>query len=158
MKLLFDEMLKNLASWCRILGIDSEFFSGRSDSYLLDYAEKHNLIFATRDIQLSLRCAKRGVRYIMIRSDRIEEQIAQVIQESGAEVSFPEKTRCARCNGELETTGKESIKGEVPQNVFEVHERFWRCRSCKRIYWEGGHWKNIRRIYSKVEPLLKAHS
>jgi uncharacterized protein with PIN domain len=35
MRLIFDQMLRRTATWCRILGIDSEFFEGKSDSELL---------------------------------------------------------------------------------------------------------------------------
>ena len=154
MKLLFDEMLKNLASWCRILGIDSEFSSGRSDSQLLEHAKKTGRIFVTRDFPLSLRCEKWGVRCILIKSDAIEEQLAQVIRETGAEVSFPEKTRCAACNGELDVVPKESVREGLPDNVIAHHDRFWKCRSCGKVFWEGGHWKNIRRIYGRVKELL----
>lgn len=154
-KLLFDEMLKNLASWCRILGIDSEWSGGKNDTQLLAYAAKSGRTFVTRDVPLSVRCERKGVSFIVIRSDKIEEQIAQVIRETGAEVSFPEKTRCASCNGELEAVGREqAAAANLPPNVLEHHEKFWRCRDCGKIFWEGGHWKNITRIYGKARELL----
>lgn len=155
MKLLFDEMLKSLASWCRILGIDSEWLSGRNDTQLLRHAAKTGRIFVTRDIPLTLRCEKAGVRFIAIRSEKIGEQIAQVLRETGAQVTFPENTRCAACNGELEVVGKEAVK-DLPANVLGHHEKFWKCRSCGKAYWEGGHWKNIRRIYGEAQAILAA--
>lgn len=155
MRFLFDEMLKRLCSWCRILGIESQFIAGKSDSYLLGYAKKNELIMVTRDLQLSLRCESNGVRCILIRSERIDEQIAQLLEESGAVVSFPDKTRCAFCNSELESVPKDTIKAKVPQNVYENHEKFWICRECGKIYWEGGHWANIKRIYDKVKSLMR---
>lgn len=157
-RFLFDEMLKRLASWCRILGLDSEFFSGKSDSELLAYAKKNGLVFVTRDLALSLRCEKSGVRCIFIKSDDIVEQLAWLIKESGAEkeISFPEKTRCASCNGVLDIVGRDAIaaEGKLPENVTARHERFWRCRECGKVYWEGGHWRNIRRIYEQVRLKL----
>jgi len=152
-KFLFDEMLRNLASWCRILGIYSEWLSGRNDSQLLDYARKNGLIFVTRDVQLSLRCEKAGVKCVSIHSQEIEEQIVQVLRETGVKISFPEKTRCASCNGELDIVGKDAVK-ELPANVLEHHEKFWKCKKCGKVFWEGGHWNNIRRIYGKVQEIL----
>lgn len=153
MRLLFDEMLRRLASWCRILGIDSEFLPGKSDSALLLYAQKNGMALITRDFPLASRCEKRGVRFILIKSDRIEEQIAQILRESGAAVSFPEKTRCASCNGELGVVQKEGVADSVPPNVLAGHEKFWRCTKCGRVFWEGGHWKNITRIYGEAKKL-----
>ncbi len=157
-RFLFDEMLKKLASWCRILGLDSQWYSGKSDTQLLALAKKEGLVFVTRDLPLSIRCEKAGVRCVFIKSDDIVEQLAWLIKESGAEkeISFPEKTRCAACNGELDAVGAEEAKaaGKLPENVIGHHERFWRCRSCGRFYWEGGHWRNIRRIYGQVKDKL----
>ena len=154
MKLLFDEMLKSLASWSRILGIDSRFYPGKSDSELLVMARKEGLILVTRDVRLNIRCQSSGVRSILIKQDSIEEQIAQLLSESGAEVTFPEKTRCAKCNGELLDAPPDSIKGDVPEAVLKTHARFWRCSSCRSVYWEGGHWKNITRIYEKAKAMM----
>ncbi len=157
-RFLFDEMLKKLASWCRILGLDSQWYSGKSDTQLLALAKKEGLVFVTRDLPLSIRCEKAGVRCVFIKSDDIVEQLAWLIKESGAEkeISFPEKTRCAACNGELDSVGAEEAKtaGKLPENVIGHHETFWRCRSCGRFYWEGGHWMNIRRIYRQVNDKL----
>lgn len=157
-RFLFDEMLKKLASWCRILGLDSQWFSGKSDTQLLELARKQGLVFVTRDLPLSIRCEKAGVRCVFIKSDDIVEQLAWLLKESGAEkeISFPEKTRCAACNGELDSIGREAAKegGKLPGNVVERHEKFWKCRDCGRIYWEGGHWTNIHRIYGQVRSKL----
>lgn len=77
-----------------------------------------------------------------------------MLKESGATVTFPEKTRCAKCNGELIDATAEDVKADVPEAVAKTHSKFWRCSSCKRIYWEGGHWKNIMRIYEKAKALM----
>jgi uncharacterized protein with PIN domain len=153
MKLLLDEMLKRTASWCRIFGLDVEFLPGKTDSELLEYAETNKLIFVTRDVELAMRCRKRGVDVVFVASDDREEQIAQIVRETGASLSFPENTRCPDCNGMLAVVDRTSVKGDVPDNVAEKNERFWRCTACRKIYWEGGHWKNITRVYEKVRAL-----
>jgi uncharacterized protein with PIN domain len=153
MNLLFDEMLGNLARWCRILGIDSSFYTGKSDSQLFQIAKAEDRTLVTRDLKLAERCGKGGVRFILVKGERIEEQTAQVLKESGAAVTFPEKTRCASCNGELSAVPKESVVGEVETDTFAHHERFWRCSVCKKVFWEGGHWRNIQRIYGKAKAL-----
>jgi uncharacterized protein with PIN domain len=154
MKLVFDQMLKNLATWCRILGLDSEFYSGSGDTELLELAKSKERILVTRDVQLSERCKKHDVRCIFVKSDVLEEQIAQIINESGAEVTFPEKTRCAVCNSELEEVPRESLKESVPQDIYESKSRLWRCIGCKKVYWEGSHWRNIGNFYEKVKKRI----
>jgi uncharacterized protein with PIN domain len=144
MKFLFDEMLKRLASWCRIFGIYSEFFEGKSDSELLEYAREHELIFVTRDVQLSERCLKQEVRCILLKSTDIEEQLKQVVKETGVEIGL--NTRCAMCNGELEKTERND---DVPPKVRATE--FWKCKSCSKVFWEGSHWKNIRKLLLSLE-------
>ncbi|NYZ74004.1 Mut7-C RNAse domain-containing protein [Candidatus Micrarchaeota archaeon] len=154
MRFLFDEMLKRTASWCRIFGLDVEFLSGKTDSELLDYAKTNKLVFVTRDVELATRCRKRGVDVVFVANDDREEQIAQIIKESGAELTFPENTRCPDCNGMLVVVDGANVKDDVPEKVAERETRFWRCVACKKVYWEGGHWKNITRVHGKVKELL----
>ncbi len=154
MKLIFDQMLKRSVTWCRILGIDSEFFGGKGDSELLDYAKSSNLVLVTRDVQLATRCRKHGVKCIFVKSNAVEEQVAQIISETGVEVTFPEKTRCPVCNGELGTASQESLKDEIPEDVYTSKKRLWKCKKCKKVYWEGSHWRNIGRFYQRIRKLL----
>ncbi len=41
----------------------------------------------------------------------------------------------------------EHVKGLVPEAVRSRHQEFWRCPSCKRVYWQGSHWdKMVERL------------
>lgn len=154
MKLVFDEMLKRAATWCRILGIDSEYYTDKSDSELLNHAKTNNLVLVTRDVQLATRCKKHEVGCIFVKSNVAEEQVAQIVSESGFQISFPEKTRCPVCNGELEMVPPESLKGEIPEDVYSSDKKVWKCRKCKKAYWEGSHWRNIEKFYQRIKGLL----
>ena len=155
MKLVFDEMLKRTATWCRILGIESEYFTDKTDSELLEYAKSNNFVLVTRDVQLASRCKKHEVKCIFIKSNVVEEQIAQIISDSGVEVSFPERTRCPVCNGELEVVSPESLKDEIPEDVYASKKKVWKCKNCGKAYWEGSHWKNIEKFYQRIKKLLR---
>jgi uncharacterized protein with PIN domain/ribosomal protein S10 len=152
--LLLDEMLKRTASWCRVLGMDTQFITGKSDTWLLEHARRNGLIFVTMDVELYNRCVKQGVRCVFLKSGVREEQIAQIIRDTGAAMGFPEKTRCPKCNGELAVVDAAGVRDEVPGNVAETQQKFWKCPSCGKIYWEGSHWKNITRVYERVKELL----
>ena len=145
MRFLFDEMLKKLAKWCRIFGIDSEHFTGKTDSELLEYAKGKDLIFVTRDEELAKRCK---TRCIFITSTDVEKQLRQIIDETGVRIN-PETPRCAECNGELDAVEREGIKDELPEKVRA--EKFWRCKKCRKIYWVGSHWKNIEKLLLRLK-------
>jgi uncharacterized protein with PIN domain len=154
MKFLFDEMLKRLSNWCRIFGLYSEYHKGKSDTELLEYAKENGLVFVTRDVGLSERCKARGINCIFIKSDKLEEQLAQLIKASGTEPTFPERMRCAACNGEIEPADRKKLKKEIPEDVYKEEKEVWQCGDCKKVYWQGSHWKNITRIYDSVKKLL----
>lgn len=153
--LLLDEMLRRTATWCRILGFDAEFFNGGGDDALLAQAKKERRILITRDLELSKRCPKLKIRCILLSSEKAEEQIAQIISETNAEISFPQEMRCPECNGDLHEISPKEAQGKAPGNVAFEQDKFWECRKCGKLYWEGSHWKNIKEFYSRVVSLLE---
>lgn len=149
MQLLLDEMLKRTAKWLRIFGIDSAYFKGE-DRDLIKKAIEEKRILITRDEKLSLRCRKHNLKCILLNSNKLEDQLRQIVKELNLAIPFPEKTRCPSCNTPLELVPKEKVKELVPAAVLRRHERFWLCKECNKAYWEGSHWKNITRIYKTV--------
>ncbi|MBD3210120.1 hypothetical protein GF318_01945 [Candidatus Micrarchaeota archaeon] len=155
MKFLFDEMLKRLSNWCRVFGIDSEYHKGMEDSELLGHAKENNLVFVTRDVQLAERCRKHSVECVFIKSNRVEEQVARLVRESGVEMTFPEKMRCTACNGVLEPVETKKARGKIPEDVYSQGKKAWKCSNCGKYYWQGGHWKNIKKMHEKVISALE---
>ena len=150
-RLLFDEMLKRTATWCRIFGVDSSHVKDMRDSDVIKKAKQEKRTVVTRDEELAGRCKKHGVDYLFLESDDLAEQLNQLKSDFGNIFTFPKKTRCPACNGELEITGKEALKEKIPGNVFKKNEKFWICKECGKIYWEGSHWKNITRIFKNIK-------
>jgi len=155
MKLLLDEMLKKTTKWLRIFGMDTDFASGRDDNELLEVAKNENMVLVTRDVPLYSRCKKQGVQCVLVKSTKLEEQIAEIKSGLGLEFTFPEKTRCPACNTPLELVSGSEVSGLVEENVLKKHNKFWICRKENKVYWEGSHWRNITRIHETSERLAK---
>ena len=155
MKLLLDEMLKKTTKWLRIFGVDTDFASGRDDDELLETAKRDNLVLVTRDEPLYSRCKKQGVKCDLVKSTKLEEQIAEIKSGLSLEFTFPEKTRCPACNTPLELVSGSEVSGLVEPSVLEKHDKFWICRKENKAYWEGSHWRNITRIYETSERMAK---
>jgi len=51
MRFLFDEMLKKLVHWCRILDIYSEYYTGKTDDELLEHAKKKRNVMVREMMQ-----------------------------------------------------------------------------------------------------------
>ena len=76
----------------------------------------------------------------------------KIEQSLGKEIfHFPDKTRCTVCNGDLKTVGLDEVKDKIPEKVVKFHKEFWLCTNCGKIYWEGGHWKNITKTYEELK-------
>lgn len=150
-RLIFDEMLKRTATWCRIFGVDSGHIRDVSDSEIIKTAKKEGRILVTRDEKLAETAKNAGIDTVLLSSDDLSEQLNQLKSELGGIFTFPEKTRCPACNGELEIVEKEKIKEKVAENVYRQNDKFWVCKECGKTYWEGSHWKNITRIFKNIK-------
>ncbi|MCD6331305.1 MAG: Mut7-C RNAse domain-containing protein [Thermoplasmata archaeon] len=149
MKFICDVMLGTLAKWLRILGFDTKYSRDFEDDEILRIAEEENRIVLTRDKLLANK-AKKAV-YINERS--LDEQIKRVLNELKIDVDEGKiLTRCILCNVRVKRIEKEKVKGKVPPHVFEIHDEFWICPNCKRIYWAGTHWQNME---EKIKEISK---
>ncbi|MEW5996964.1 MAG: Mut7-C RNAse domain-containing protein [Candidatus Micrarchaeota archaeon] len=148
-RFLSDEMMKKAAKWLRLLGHDTEFFEG-SDTAVLRRAGESGRVLLTKDEELARRAKEAEVEYFLLPQEKLEEDLARIIERYGLEMGFPDKTRCPECNGGLEGRDCASLEG-IPKDVIAEKRRCWKCASCGKNYWEGGHWKNIKKVLGKIE-------
>jgi uncharacterized protein with PIN domain len=146
MKFLADTMLGRLATWLRLLGYDTAYRPHADDSELVRIARAEGRVLLTRDVELARR---RGVRCVLIESERVEAQLEQVFHALNltAREAF---SRCAECNVVLDAVSKGSVRDAVPPYVFQTQGRFRRCPRCSRVYWRGTHWA---RVLAQIEDL-----
>ncbi len=143
MKLLCDHMLGSLARWLRLMGYDTAYPEPGPDRDLIDRARTEGRILLTRDKELAARVP--GA--VQIRSDELEVQIREVAGVLGLGLVNP-LSRCSLCNEVLVPVPPQDVKGLVPEAVRSRHQEFWRCPSCKRVYWQGSHWdKMVERLH-----------
>ncbi len=142
MKLLCDHMLGSLARWLRLMGYDTEYPGPGPDRELIERARYEGRILLTRDKELSARVP--GA--VLVRSDDLEEQISEVAAVLRLRLVDP-LSRCSLCNAILVPVPLDDVKNLVPEGVRSRHHEFWRCPSCKRVYWQGSHWdKMVERL------------
>jgi len=145
-RLLADAMLGKLAKWLRLLGYDTTYNSAWDDTTIVRLARAEGRVVLTRDRALSER---RGVRALLISSDWLEEQMAQIMNELHLPPGVA-GSRCSVCNAPLETIAKPDVEGRVPPYVLRTQEVFHRCPRCDKIYWPGGHWARMQPVMSRL--------
>ena len=147
-RFLADEMMKKTAKWLRLLGHDTEFFSG-NDTAVLNEAKRSGRILLTKDEELAKRAEGAGIPFLFLKQEKLEEDLAIIMEKYGLEMGFPERTRCPECNGKLEERECASLEG-IPEDVIAEKRRCWKCAGCGKNYWEGGHWINIKKVLEEI--------
>ena len=145
-RFLADNMLGTLAKWLRILGYDTAYSPRWDDNELARIARAQGRLLLTRDLELTKR---RGLRALLIESQCLEEQIAQVIRACGLGLDNP-FSRCPTCNTSLEEASKHDAFGRVPPYVFATQDGFRLCPCCNQFYWRGTHWQRMRQEIARL--------
>jgi len=156
MRFLCDQMLGTLAKWLRLMGFDTFYASSEiKDDELLRIAEEEDRLLVTRDKQLVSRAEKKGLKVIKVDTTNLEEQLELVLKKSNTSIKGEDVlSRCSKCNTILIKIAREKVEGKVPPRVFEQHREFWFCPRCKKIYWAGSHYDNIRETIHKLQETL----
>jgi len=152
-----DAMLGNIARKLRLLGYDSQYFSDIYDEKLIDSAKKEKRIIISKDEELIKRTQKRGIRSIYITKEYEVEQFFEIITSVNLK-RFQingDIARCPKCNSLTKSIDKELIKEKIPHRVLKSNDKFWICKYCNQVYWEGTHIKNLQEFVGKINERLQ---
>lgn len=152
-KFIVDAMLGSLAKWLRLLGYDTLYSTSYNDAQIISIAARAKRIMVTSDKGLYRRAIKAGLRAVLLPESGVTESLARLASAGLVELRVdPSKSRCPICNGVLkEVTDKNLVRGRVPPGALAKYSKFYVCTRCGHVYWEGGHWRNIRRIVEEAK-------
>ena len=140
-KFILTKEVGRLCKWLRILGFDAEYFSEDNLATLIIKALKENRIIVTRKKKID------DLKVIRVYANDVKEQLREVLKQLELKPDEDKMfTRCVICNKTLEKVEKEKIKEKVPLYVYQTQNEFYQCPSCRRIYWQGTHWGNVKKI------------
>jgi uncharacterized protein len=141
LKFIVDQNAGKLTKLLRLLGYDSTFFTGETDSQLVNMALAENRIILTRDTHIPERrlITSGKVKALLIKKDGSDQQIMEVINDLHLD-NFRPFTLCLEDNGLLFNRTAEEVKIRVPRYVKQTQKEYMECPKCHRIYWKGTHW------------------
>lgn len=143
-----DAHLGRLATFLRLLGFDVVYQNDLPDEELARVTAEEGRVLLTRDRGLLKRTAvERGY---CLRSDRLEEQLAEVVRRFDLGRLARPFTRCSRCNGVLVDVAKEAVLARLPPRTRERYDRFQQCEDCGQIYWQGTHLERLRPVLERA--------
>jgi uncharacterized protein with PIN domain len=144
-----EKTLGRLTKWLRLLGFDTRYESELTGKKFIDTLEKDRILL-TRTRRIQNRFASR--KLIFVESDHLAQQLKQIFRELGLKAAQTRPfSRCLQCNVPIVAVEKASIRGRVPDYIFEIHDCFQKCPECDRIYWPGSH---TRRSLEKIRQQL----
>ncbi|HEY3274423.1 MAG TPA: Mut7-C RNAse domain-containing protein [Methanocella sp.] len=154
---LVDRMLGRLVAWLRIFNYDTKSalelgINHDEDNELVRLAGAEGRVLLTRDLVLTERARKAGVKAVLIRPDDVKEQICELMKHFPLETE-PIMERCTACNALLRKATEadlERIKRDAPSHLMDEGNEFWLCDRCRKIYWQGSHWRNIRKMSEEL--------
>ena len=140
-----DHMLGKLGKYLRIIGYDAAWDTQVRTHALIAKANAEGRFFLTRNSHLPHQFPKPN-QLIMIGSTDPVCQLAEVVEKLKLDRDLFLFSKCIRCNVVLDDVlDKKEIKAGVHPNVYQRYDQFYRCPSCRTIFWKGSHVRNTRR-------------
>ena len=141
-RFILDVHLGKLARFLRMLGFDSLYRNDYDDPEIAEIAGREGRIVLTRDRGLLKR--KIITRGYCVRSRNAAEQVKETVKRFQLRDMVDLFRRCISCNGVIEPADKADVLDLLPPRTREYYDRFYRCRACGKIYWQGSHYIKMR--------------
>lgn len=156
MKFVADGMLGSFSRWLRMLGYDIKYLRDAADDMLLDIAGKENRILLTRDQELFQRATFKGFQAVFVEGKSEAERLANLTRLFNLKLEIDmANSRCPACGSLLHYAEKDVILDKVPPGTLKHYSAFWICAGCRKVYWQGAHWKKINETLTKARTLIE---
>jgi uncharacterized protein with PIN domain len=151
-KFFVDAMLGNIAKKLRLMGFDSRYLSDIEDDELIKLAKNDKRFIISRDGDLIRKALKIGIKSIFIENKEEIEQFREIIKKLNMKIIKinGEIARCPKCNSKTQSIVKKNIHKKIPIKVLEYNDKFWECKICDQIFWEGTHIKELQKFVGEL--------
>lgn len=141
LRFVADAHLGALARLLRMAGFDTIYDNDLHDDRIEALALDERRIVLTRDRELLKR---RGVEYgAYVRALKPQEQLRETFERFGLAERARPFTLCLHCNAPLRVADKAEVSDRLPPAVLTLQHAFSTCDVCRRVYWQGSHWKRM---------------
>ncbi len=146
---VLDGHLGRLAAYLRMLGYDTRYRRDCHDAELAAIATSERRILLTMDRGLlKRRMVTHG--YCVRETDR-RRQVIEVLRRFDLFDSLVPFGRCMRCNARLQSVPKAEIVHRLLPKTRRYYDKFWMCRSCDQIFWQGSHYQHMQGFMREVD-------
>ena len=139
-----DSHLGRLARFLRLLGFDTLYDPDWDDPELMRISTSDRRILLTRDVGLLKR---RSIAHgCFVHASDPREQLIEVVRRFVLARELTPFSRCVSCNGRLVPVDKAEIAHRLEPGTRQHFDDYHVCSSCNKIYWQGAHHEELRRI------------
>jgi uncharacterized protein with PIN domain len=149
-RFVLDVHLGKLARDLRLLGLDSVYRPDCDDAALIDRALAERRIILTRDVGILKQ--RRVTHGYWVRNHQPARQLEEVIEAFDLRRQLAPFTRCLECNGAIELVDSAELTGRVQTDIRGRFDRFWQCGECRRVYWQGSHYRRLLQRVRRFVP------
>jgi uncharacterized protein len=149
LRFIADAHLGGLAQLLRLAGFDTRYDNHFPDDEIEQLALAEHRVVLTRDRELLKR--RSLVHGCYVRTLQPDAQWREVATRLALAQHVRPFRLCLMCNAPLRRASTDEVSDRVPEGVLERHVRFVTCGVCRRVFWEGSHWKRMR---ARIEELM----
>ena len=151
LRFIADAHLGGLAQLLRLAGFDTRYDNNFPDDEIEELALAEHRVVLTRDREL-LKRRSSCTAAMCARCSPMRNGAKSPTRLDLAPHVRPFRL-CLMCNAPLRPAHAHDLSGRVPEGVRERHTRFVTCDVCRRVFWEGSHWKRMR---ERIDALADA--
>lgn len=147
-RFILDVHLGKLCKYLRMLGFDTYYRNDLADDEIVKISVTEKRIILTRDLGiLKIGAVTHGY---WIRSKNSKEQLFEVFKRFDLKDKSRPFYRCTMCNNLVKEVKKTDIEHLLKMNTKIYFDKFYQCNDCKRVYWEGTHFKNMQNFIQEI--------
>ncbi|MDX1366642.1 Mut7-C RNAse domain-containing protein [Pseudomonas sp.] len=150
LRFIADAHLGGLARLLRMAGFDTLYDNAFDDPEIAEIAAREGRIVLTRDRELLKRRLIDHGCYVRAHKPALQvRELFQRLDLAGSACPF---SLCLHCNLPLRPIDQEEAREHLPSRIGYSYSRFMYCDKCRRLFWEGTHWRSMRAV---LAPLLE---
>jgi len=149
-RFVVDSHLGRLVRHLRLLGFDSDYRRIFPDREIVQIADREGRIVLTRDIGLLKN--KRIRQGYWVRHTSAVRQLKEVLRRYDLPKKIQPFSRCLECNGRIARIVKRRVEQNLPRRVVLYYNKFYICRGCAKIYWQGSHYDKLMKLVERISP------
>ena len=140
-KFVADVHLGRLTRYLRMIGLDVLYKNDFDDEEIVQLSLKEKRAILTKDRGILKR--NEVTHGYLVRNTKVEEQVMEILERFDLKNQIKEFSRCLECNDLLLQVEKAKIIQQLPPKVVKSKNEFYKCPSCKKIYWKASHYQRM---------------